>query len=76
MSAEADGWRERLEARVTELEIKAAFAEDTVDRLNEVIIRQQDRIDRLVAELAQLRQTVSRGIASNGNAAEETPPHY
>ena len=39
----------RLEQRLDELEIKASFTEDLVDRLNEVIVRQQDQIDALIA---------------------------
>ena len=30
-----------VDARLTELEIKASLAEDTVDRLNEVVVAQQ-----------------------------------
>lgn len=43
-----------VDARLTELEIKASLAEDTVDRLNEVVIAQQARIDALVHEVARL----------------------
>jgi SlyX protein len=42
--------------RLTALEIKASFAEDLLDELNRVVIRQQQQIDALVRELAQLRE--------------------
>ena len=43
------------ESRLTELEIKAAFTEDLLDRLNLLVYRQQEQIDRLIGELNQLR---------------------
>ena len=44
-----------LEQRITDLEIKASFAEDTVEQLNQVVVRQQAQIDRLIRELVELR---------------------
>jgi SlyX protein len=64
--------------RMTALEIKASFAEDLLDELNRVVIRQQQQIDALVRELTQLReQQQQSGVA--GNAArltDDLPPHY
>lgn len=66
-----------LEARLTELEIKASFAEDVVDQLNAVIIRQQRQIDALMAELGQLRQQIPEaGQGSFRSLRDELPPHY
>ena len=45
-----------LEERVTRLEEKSAFADDLTERLNEVIVRQQDQINLLVRELTRLKQ--------------------
>jgi SlyX protein len=68
---------ERVERRLTELEIKASFTEDLVDRLNEVIVRQQGEIDRLRREVAALQQQLP---ASDSGAPrslrDELPPHY
>jgi len=63
--------------RLTELEIKASFAEDTLDRLNDVIVRQQAQIDGLVRQVAQLRQQsqTEEGPAPS-NLRDELPPHY
>ncbi len=36
-----------LEARITELEIKAGFADDLIDELNRSVYRQQQRIDAM-----------------------------
>lgn len=51
-----------LEQRITDLEIKASFTEDTVEQLNQVVVRQQAQIDRLVRELVELR---NRGAAAD-----------
>jgi SlyX protein len=65
----------RTDDRLTELEIKASYTEDLLDRLNDVVVRQQRQIDALLREVAALRQ--------QGNAApevrslrDELPPHY
>jgi len=63
--------------RLTALEIKASFAEDLLDELNRVVIRQQQQIDALVRELAQLRQQQPDGVASNAvRLTDDLPPHY
>jgi SlyX protein len=63
--------------RLTELEIKASYTEDTLDRLNAVVVRQQKQIDSLLRELADLR---SNGTGADGMAPrslrDELPPHY
>ena len=65
------------ERRITDLEIKAAFSEDLLDQLNEIIVRQQQQIDLLMREIGHLRQsTVDSGVALPGNLHEEMPPHY
>ena len=63
--------------RLTELEIKASYADDTLDQLNQVIYRQQQQIDRLERELAQLRQQQPEaGGAVFRSLRDELPPHY
>ncbi|MFN8838438.1 MAG: SlyX family protein [Burkholderiales bacterium] len=58
-----------VDARLTELEIKASLAEDTVDHLNEVVIAQQARIDALVHEVARLARPARRDPAALLSAA-------
>ena len=63
--------------RLTELEIKASYSEDLLDQLNLTIYRQQQQIDRLLQELAYLRQQMPE--SSDGaprNLRDELPPHY
>jgi SlyX protein len=63
--------------RLNNLEIKASFTEDLVDRLDQVIIRQQDQIDRLSLELSWLRQQApAEGAGQARNLRDELPPHY
>lgn len=66
--------------RLTELEIKASYTEDLLDQLNLTIYRQQQQIDRLVAEVSQLRQQAqdgaAGGVARSVNLRDELPPHY
>ncbi|MEZ5701680.1 MAG: SlyX family protein [Burkholderiaceae bacterium] len=47
---------QRLEARITELEIKLSYTEDLLDTLNGMVARQQQDMDWLLREVARLRQ--------------------
>lgn len=63
--------------RLTELEIKASYTEDLLDQMNLALYRQQQQIDRLVQELAHLRQQMPEpGGAAPRNLRDEIPPHY
>jgi len=67
-----------LEQRITDLEIKASFAEDMVEQLNQVVVRQQEQIDRLVRELVELRNQAAAAAEPGGfrSLRDELPPHY
>ncbi len=63
--------------RLTELEIKASFAEDLLDELNLMVIRQQRQIDALVLEVHALRAQQPEGIAAGAaRLQDDLPPHY
>lgn len=67
-----------MEERITELESRVAFQDDTIQKLNDVIVAQQEQIDNLTVEVRalaeQLRALSPQFIASE---SEETPPpHY
>ena len=64
--------------RLTDLEIKLSFAEDVLDRLNEVIVRQQAQIDLLLREVGQLRRQQAGAEDRTGfvSLRDERPPHY
>ena len=66
-----------VEQRLVALEIKASYADDWLDTLNRLVARQQDQIDRLTAEVRQLRQQASPPDASAWRSLrDELPPHY
>jgi len=66
-----------IDKRLTNLEIKASFAEDLVDHLNALVARQQDQIDLLVREFVLLRQQGPAGEpAALLNLRDDLPPHY
>ena len=65
------------EKRLNELEIKASFTEDMLDRLNEVVVRQQQQIDTLTRELLTLReQAGDSGSGNTRSLRDDLPPHY
>ncbi len=68
-----------VQVRITELEIKLAFAEHTIEALNDVVVLQADRLDMLSRKLVRLQERFDRGEPDAGgtaNAADERPPHY
>jgi SlyX protein len=68
-----------MDKRVTELEIKASFTEDLIDKLDSVIIRQQQQIDALIREVADLKQQqqpVDGGVGGVRNLRDDLPPHF
>lgn len=65
------------EDRLTQLEVKASFAEDLLDKLDQIVIRQQDQIDRLTREMLELRQrSPADDMPGLRNLRDDLPPHY
>lgn len=65
------------EERLAELEMRTAFQDDTIAALNDVIVQQQQAIDRLRRELKELRAHVLHYMPRDGRPPEdERPPHY
>ncbi|MDR7380045.1 SlyX protein [Rhodoferax ferrireducens] len=63
--------------RLTALEIKASFSEDLLEQLEQIIIRQQQQIDLLVREVADLRQpSTDGGLGAPRSLRDDLPPHY
>ena len=68
---------ERIDARLTDLEIKASFSEDTLDRLNDVVVRQQAQIEALLRQVTVLRkQWPADDPTTPRSLRDELPPHY
>ncbi len=65
------------DTRLTALEIKASFAEDLLDKLDQTIIRQQTQIDALISEVLHLRQQIGNAQGDTPRSLrDELPPHY
>jgi SlyX protein len=67
-----------MHERLTELETRVAFQEQTIQELNEVVTRQQAEIDRLSQGYETLKlQLLELAPSLVADPAEETPPpHY
>lgn len=66
-----------IEQRLIDLEIRFSYADDLLEVLNAQVARQQDQIDRLMAEVAELRRR--REDEPGGgfrSLRDELPPHY
>ncbi len=63
--------------RLTELEIKASFTEDLLDKLDQTVVRQQTQINALISEILHLRQQLSHpSNEPQRNLRDDLPPHY
>ncbi|HHH47271.1 MAG TPA: SlyX family protein [Gammaproteobacteria bacterium] len=67
-----------MESRLTDLEIRYAHQEATIEALHETLLLQQRSIDQLRAELTRIKQQMQeQNTGEMASAAEETPPpHY
>ena len=69
--------QQTVDARITELEIKASYTEDLLDQLDKVIVRQQEQIDLLIKEITDLRlSSTDGGLGAARNLRDELPPHF
>ena len=67
---------QHIEQRLTGLEVKASFAEDLLDQLNHTIFRQQQQIEQLARDVAELRQRIPQDAGTPNGPRDELPPHY
>lgn len=66
-----------LEMRITELESRLAFQDDTIQALNDVLVVQQRAVERLQLQLAALAKRQEELVGQLGPFEEdEPPPHY
>lgn len=66
---------QELEKRIQLLEEKFEYQDVTIETLNEVIIRQQETIDTLQADLELLKEQLL-AASCNLEDVNEPPPHY
>lgn len=73
----SDAPGELTDDRLTALEIKASFAEDLLDKLDQTVIRQQTQIAALISEVLHLRQQIGNAQGDTPRSLrDELPPHY
>ncbi len=67
-----------MEDRLERIETKISFAEDLLEELNLTVYRQQQQIDRLVAQVARLTEQIGelRAPSRPGDLRDDIPPHY
>lgn len=59
--------------RLTELEIRFSHQDQFLQELNQVVVEQQQKIERLEKELLDLKRNTN---SENRNLSDEKPPHY
>lgn len=67
------------ENRLIEIETRAAYQEETINDLSDVVFRQQKEIDRLTLTVENLRTRLlelSEIIPGSDAPANDKPPHY
>jgi SlyX protein len=66
------------ENKIIEIETKLAFAEQSIEELNDVIVNQQKSIDKLNLQIQQLNSKVEEESQhwQTTSPVDETPPHY
>lgn len=64
--------------RLEDLETKCAFLEATVQELSDVLYRQQQALDRLLAGQQELMRRLAEAAPAAASPPEvaERPPHY
>jgi SlyX protein len=68
-----------VDSRLNDIEIKLSYAEDLIDELNKTVFRQQQHIEYLARELAEIKTQMQDQAARRGelpNLRDEIPPHY
>ncbi|ROL72970.1 hypothetical protein BLX41_18145 [Pseudomonas protegens] len=66
-----------LEERVTDLESRLAFQDDTIQALNDVLVSQQKVVERLQLQMSALLKRQEEMLGQFESFEEEAPPpHY
>jgi SlyX protein len=66
-----------LEDRLMNLELKFSDNDDLLDTLNRLLVQQQQTLERLQHEVAQLRRQQAQSTSTPFNSLrDELPPHY
>lgn len=69
----------KLEHRIDELESRLAFFEDSHQQLDDIVIRQDETISLLQAQLQELAKRlgdVAYSVEGSSSGGQDRPPHY
>ena len=63
---------------IMDLQTRLAFQEDSIETINEIMVKQQTEIELLKREIIQLKGIVDdfRDSQGDGGSVTELPPHY
>ena len=64
------------EDRITNLEIKLSFTEDLIEKLNQIVYKQQQQIEFLYRELKSIKEQANSSGSRSDSLKDEIPPHY
>jgi SlyX protein len=77
MKTPTEQFLERTVERINELELKVSFLDDALEKLDQVVIRQQTQIDALIGEIVTIKQSsTDGGLAAPRNLRDDLPPHF
>ena len=62
--------------RISELESRLEFQDETIARLNDALVAQQNRLDQLEKRQQQLIEHLKSAQAKDNPVTEPAPPHY
>jgi SlyX protein len=62
--------------RISELESRLEFQDETIARLNDALVAQQNRLDQLEKRQQQLIEHLKSAQAKDNPVDEPPPPHY
>jgi SlyX protein len=65
-----------MEARIIELETRLTFQDDLLQKLDDVVIKQQQEIDELKAQLVVVNEQLNQVLGLIDPPEEGPPPHY
>jgi uncharacterized coiled-coil protein SlyX len=66
----------KLSERIDALEIRLAYQDETIEKLNATVTAQWAQIDALTRQLAQLNERVEESSTGQADPSNERPPHY
>jgi SlyX protein len=67
---------ENTNERIRVLEERSAYQDRTIDALNEVIIAQQEQLDRLEEQVRRLQNFLANLSDADSGTVDPPPPHY